>query len=146
MVHRSHREPCKLPNTLHTNKLWGILFSFPSSDGWQCAQVLGEASSVIDFMVIHTYPLYWTDFDDYAKGEMDFQVRVFCLHGLWSYGLGGPGQTPSPALVRDLWLACARHGEYQACDIFGLPPCCRHAFVSGSWPGPCGSLPTQSCR
>ncbi len=43
---------------------------------------MGEASSVIDFIVIHTYPLYWADFDDYAKGEMDFQVQLLCLHGL----------------------------------------------------------------
>ncbi|KAK9834894.1 hypothetical protein WJX81_006971 [Elliptochloris bilobata] len=37
---------------------------------WQ--QVLGQAASVLDFVVIHSYPLWDKDFSDYADG-IDFQ-------------------------------------------------------------------------
>lgn len=71
---------------------------------------------MIDFIVIHTYPLYWADFNDYAKGEMDFQVQFLCLHGLSSSWVWQTwADTPSLALVRLFRPACAK-----ACQVPSL--------------------------
>ena len=38
------------------------------------AQVMGKAADAIDFIVVHSYPLWNMDFCDYADGKIDFQV------------------------------------------------------------------------
>ena len=35
---------------------------------------MGKAAGVVDFIVIHSYPLWGMDFGDYADGKIDFQV------------------------------------------------------------------------
>ena len=46
-------------------------------------QVLGKAAAVIDFIVVHTYPLWDVDFYDFADGKVDFQVLASSWNSLF---------------------------------------------------------------
>ena len=39
-------------------------------------QVMGQAAGAIDFIVIHSYPLWNVTFEHYADGKIDFKVRA----------------------------------------------------------------------
>lgn len=44
------------------------------------AQVLGQASAAIDFLIIHWYPLCNQAYGDYCEDTINFQVRaLLCL-------------------------------------------------------------------
>ena len=39
-------------------------------------QVMGQAAGAIDFIVIHSYPLWDVTFDHYADGKIDLKVHA----------------------------------------------------------------------
>lgn len=49
----------------------------PKEDGEGVStQVMGQAAGAIDFIVIHSYPLWDVTFDHYADGKVDLKVRA----------------------------------------------------------------------